>query len=125
VFALFVKLAFRLPLSAFAAPLLFHAINDPMTLLIHIVFSHIPPVSPVTLVAILTLALFAPIAQSIFISAVFAKLTLSLPFFASGASLHFGYLPQFLMANRRSIQRAKLAHKDCLHSWPYVRSADI
>jgi hypothetical protein len=85
----FVKLAFRLPLSAFATPFLFHSTNNPMGLLIRIVFFQRPHLFPVKFAGILTLALSALRPQSIPGFAVFAELTLSLPLFASGTSLHF------------------------------------
>jgi hypothetical protein len=86
----FVKLAFRLPLSAFATPFLFHSTNNPMGLLIRIVFFQRLRLFPVKFAGILTLALSAPRPQSIPGFAAFAKLTLRLPLFASGTSLHFG-----------------------------------
>ena len=61
-----------------------------MGLLIPIVFFQRLRLCPVILAGILTLALSAPRPQSIPGFAAFAKLTLSLPLFASGASLHFG-----------------------------------
>jgi hypothetical protein len=72
----FVKLALSPPLSASAAPLLFHPLNNPMALFISVVFFHTFSVSPVIPMDVFTLALFAPAPQPIFTAAVFAKLTL-------------------------------------------------
>jgi len=85
----FVKLALGPPLSAFAASLLFHAINNPMALLIPIVFFQRLPLSLVTFAGIFTLALFAPITQSIFGFAYFAKLALVFSLPAPGTLFHF------------------------------------
>ena len=99
----FVKLAFRLPLSAFATPFLFHSTNNPMGLLIRIVFFQRLPLFLVKFAGILTLALSAPRPQSIPGFAAFAKLTLSLPLFASGTSLHFRLSLSIPNRNRQSL----------------------
>jgi hypothetical protein len=85
VSAPFVKLTLRPPLFAFAASLLFHTIGKAMTLFICIVFLQRLLVFPVMLSGVFSLALFTPIGQSIFVSAIFAKPALCLPLFAFGA----------------------------------------
>jgi len=84
-----VKLVLRFPSPAFVASLLLDIINDPVALLIAALLSHLPPVSPVTLVVVFRLTLSAPTPQPIFTAGFFPKLTFVFPFFASGASLHF------------------------------------
>lgn len=92
VAALFVKLTLCLPLFAFAASLLFHTINNPMTLLISAVSSWFSSLSRAALSVILAVALPAPVSQSIFGFAVSAEFTLVFPLFAFRALLHFCYL---------------------------------
>jgi hypothetical protein len=87
--AMFVKSALALPLFASAALLLFHAINDPMTVLISKVFLYSSFVFLIMLPGIFTLALLAPEPQLILASATPAKLTLIFLLFALAASLHF------------------------------------
>jgi len=77
VLNLLAKLNFVFPLSAFDTAFLLHAINSPMALLISEVFFHRPPDSPVTSAAILTVALFAPTPQSIFVVTILTELTLT------------------------------------------------
>jgi hypothetical protein len=83
------KLALVFPLFAFGTALLLHAINGPMALLIYEAFFHRPPISPVISAFILTLALFAPIPQPIFVLTILTKLTLVFPLFAFCTLLHF------------------------------------
>jgi len=71
------KLTLVFPLFAFGTAFLLHAINGPMALLIYEVFFHMPPISPVMSAFILTLALFAPKLQPIFVITILAKLTLA------------------------------------------------
>jgi len=91
-----VKLALRFPSPTFVASLLLDTINDPVELVISPLFSHTAPASSVILAGILTVALLAPRPQPIFTAGFFPKLTFVFELFAFAASLHFGYLPQFL-----------------------------
>jgi hypothetical protein len=71
------KLTLVFPLFAFGTAFLLHAINGPMGLLISEVSFHRPPIFPVISAFILTIALFAPILQPIFVITILAKLTLA------------------------------------------------
>jgi len=71
------KLTFAFPPFAFGTAFLLHATNGPMALLISEVSFHRPPISPVISEFILTLALFAPIPQPIFVVTILTKLTLA------------------------------------------------
>jgi hypothetical protein len=83
------KLTLVFPLFAFGTAFLLHAINVLMALLIYEVYFHRTPISPVISAFILTLALFAPIPQPIFVLTILTKLTLVFPLSAFGAPLHF------------------------------------
>jgi hypothetical protein len=89
VLGFLVELAFRPPLLASTATLLFDALDNPMALLIPEVFLQTPRLLPVTLAGVFTLALSAPIAQSILVSASFVECTLVFPLLALAALLHF------------------------------------
>jgi len=71
------KLTLVFPLFAFGTAFLLHAINGPMALLIYEVFFHRTPISPIMSAFIITLALFAPIPQPIFVLTILTKLTLA------------------------------------------------
>ena len=87
------KLTLVFPLSTFGTAFLLHAINGPMALFIYEVFFHRPPDSPVMSAFILTLALFAPIPQPIFVLTILTKLTLVFPLSAFGTLLHLSHSP--------------------------------
>jgi len=84
-----VKLVLSLPLFTFFALFFFDTINNPMILLIPTVFLNAFSVSPVILLAIFALTLFAPMPQPVFATALFAELTFIFPSSALGATLHF------------------------------------
>jgi len=71
------KVTLVFPLFAFGTAFLLHAINGPMALLIYEAFFHRTPISPVISAYILTLALFAPIPQPIFVLTILTKLILA------------------------------------------------
>jgi len=81
------KLTLVFPLFAFVTAFLLHAINGPMALLIYEAFFHRTPISPVISAYILTIALFAPIHQPIFVLTILTKLTLIFPLFTSTTTL--------------------------------------
>ena len=84
-----VILALVLPLFASTTSLLSHAINDPMKVLIAIVFFHIPFVFFVTFPRIFSLTLLAPNPQAIRAGTIPAKLTFVFLLFAPAALPHF------------------------------------
>jgi len=88
-----VKLAFWLPTPTFATSLLFDPLNNPMALLIAVVFFHIFPASSVKLAVTLILTLSACACQSISPSNIPAILTFILPLFAFVALFHFCPFP--------------------------------
>jgi len=83
--AVFVKLALGLPFTTFTTSLFFHTINDPMGLLIAIVFS----CALFVLSVIPARALFAIQVQSIFGCTHFGKLAFRFPLFAPAAPFFF------------------------------------
>ncbi len=87
--AVSVEFTLDLPLFASATLLLFHTINNPMTVLISIVFFHITPVFLVTFPGIFSFTLLAPNPQPVLVGETFTKLTFFFPIFAFTASLHF------------------------------------
>jgi len=84
-----VILALVLPLFASTTSLLSRAINDPMKVLIAIVFFHAPFVFLVTFPRIFSLTLLAPNPQPVRIGTILAKLTFVFLLFAFAASSHF------------------------------------
>jgi len=86
---MFVESALGLPLFTSGTSLLSHTFNDPMKVLIAIVFFHSPFVFPVTFPRIFRLTLPAPNPQPVRIGAILAKLTFVFLLFAFTASSHF------------------------------------
>jgi len=86
---MFVESALGLPLLTPGTSLLFHTFNDPMKVLIAIVFFHSPFVFPVTFPRIFTLTPPAPNPQPARFGTILAKLTFVFLLFASAASPHF------------------------------------
>lgn len=82
-------LALGLPLFTSAASLLSHTSNDPMKVLIIIVFFHSTSVFLVTFPGIFRLTLSAPNPQSVRAGAILAKRTLVFLLFAFAALSHF------------------------------------
>jgi len=88
-----VILALGLPLFTSAALLLFHTSNDPMKVLIAIIFFHSTSVFLVMFPAIFSVTLLAPNAQPVLAGTILTELTLVFPLFAFGASLHLSHSP--------------------------------
>jgi len=86
---MFVESALGLPLFTSGTSLLFHTFNDPMKVLIVIVFFHGLSVFLVTFSGILRLTGLAPNPQSVRTGAILAKLTFVFLLFAFAALLHF------------------------------------
>ncbi len=84
--SIFVELTLGLPALAPSTSLLFHPVNNSMTLLISIIFSQARSLFLVTLSIICPHAVFAIIPQSVFVVTVLAKLTLVFPLFAFGTA---------------------------------------
>jgi hypothetical protein len=84
-----VEVTLGLPPLTFATSLLFHPVNNSMTLLISIIFFQALPLFLVTLTLICPHAVFANIPQSVFAVTVFVKLTLVFPLFAFSTSFLF------------------------------------
>ncbi len=84
----FVKLALRLPRLTSRAPLLFHAINNPMALLVYKIFSENLAVSEF-LAPVIMGAFSTSSAQTVFLVSVTAKLALLFPLLASTAPFQF------------------------------------
>jgi hypothetical protein len=82
------KFSLRFPSLTSVAMFLFDAINNPPILLKFAESFHAFAISPVIVVEILTLTLFAPYPQLIIAGAILTKLTLIFPFFAFGALFH-------------------------------------
>ena len=89
----FVELTLGLPALAPSTSLLFHPVNNSMTLLISIIFFQTPPLFLVTLLHICPHAVFAPWTHSAFGAGVFAKLTLVFPLSAFCTLLHLSHSP--------------------------------
>ena len=87
--AMFVEFALGLPLLTSATSLLSHTFNDPMKVLIVIVFLHSTSVFLVTFPGISGLTLLAPNPQSVRAGAILAKRTLVFLLFALAALPHF------------------------------------
>jgi len=83
----FVKLALCLPRLTSTAPLLFHAINNPMALLVCKIFFN--PVVSESLAPVITVALFTPFVQVVFSGSFAAKLAPVFPLLASTAPFQF------------------------------------
>ena len=86
--ASFVKLALGLPPPASATSLFFDIVNNPMGLLITVIFSDVNPVPPIILVDMSAATLLAPTPQTIFAAAPFVKLAFIFPIFAFAAPFH-------------------------------------
>ena len=87
--AMFVKFTLGLPLLTSGALLLSHTFNDPMKVIIVIVFFHGLSVFLVTFPGILRLTGLAPNPQSVRTGAILAELTFVFLLFAFTALLHF------------------------------------
>lgn len=86
---MFVESSLGLPLFTSGTLLLFHTFNDPMKVLIAIIFFHSPFVFPVTFPRIFRFTPPAPNPQPARIGAILAKLTFVFLLFAFTASSHF------------------------------------
>jgi len=84
--AYFVKVTLGLPPLAPSTSFLFHPVNNSMTLLISIIFFQALPLFLVTLSYICPPTVFAPIAQSVFVPTILAKLNFVFPLFAFGTA---------------------------------------
>jgi hypothetical protein len=93
VSAPFIKLTLSLPLFASAASLLFHAVNNPVPLIIPVVFHCGLTLFCVVFAGVFAFAVFTPIAQSILVTSLFAELAFIFPIFASAALFHFCITP--------------------------------
>jgi hypothetical protein len=86
VAAYFVKATLGLPALAPSTSLLFHPVNNSMTLLISIILCQALPLFLVTLSHICPHAVFAIIPQSVFFITILAKLNFVFPLFAFGTA---------------------------------------
>lgn len=92
---MFIILAFRFPLPAFATSFFFDPVNYPVRLHIYVSPFHAFAASQLLVISAdtPTLAFFAPIRQTISPAAILAELSLILPLFAFGALFHTLLLP--------------------------------
>ena len=87
-FVIFVKLALRFPRLTLRAPLFFHAINNPMALLVYGIFSERPAVSEF-FAPVIASTLSAHSVQTVFFVPVTTKLAPVFPLLASTAPFQF------------------------------------